>query len=80
MNLDDLRDKCRTCAYLATSEYGHASGRCSICGKPVFYVGGEYPRVRNIDPSCEELTGFKKSFWRPSMILSPYFGEEEVWG
>lgn len=70
---EDLRDKCRTCRFLALSEGNTSSGYCWQCDKPVgFYALDDFPKEH--DPMCQEvISDGGESAWEPLMILRPYF-------
>lgn len=72
--LNELRDKCRTCRFLARHEANISSGYCWQCDNPVRLMSYEtFPN--GSDPTCQEITGCEDSVWEPSSILAPYFAE-----
>lgn len=72
--MDSLKDKCRTCRFLALPEGNASSGYCWQCDRPVSLVDyASFPEKN--DPKCEEVTG-EESVWEPLMILEIYFRKE----
>jgi len=70
---DKLRDKCRTCRFLALPEASMSSGYCWQCDKPVKLMTYEsFPR--GYDPGCRDIHG-EEPVWEPTAILAPYFEE-----
>lgn len=71
--MNRLRNKCRTCRFLALNEGNTAEGYCWQCDKPVYLLG--YGKVH--DPECQEIIADGDySEWMPTDILAPYFWEE----
>lgn len=75
MNVDELRDKCRTCCYLSLNECNWSSGYCWKCDRPVYFnLIADFPKER--DPRCQEIIcDGEESAWAPLRILKPYFDE-----
>ena len=76
---EELRNRCRTCRYLALPEYGASSGYCWQCDKPVkLMTYSSFPR--GYDPKCVEVTGLDDDCiaWEPLSILAPYFNGEVI--
>jgi len=73
MNVDELRDKCRTCRFLSLNEGNWSSGYCWQCDKPVHFNSiFDFPKEH--DPTCQEIIDDgEESVWSPLMILAPYF-------
>ena len=73
MNVNELRDKCRTCRYLSLSEGNWFSGYCWQCDKPVRFSSlQDFPK--DYDPTCQEIINDgDESAWSPMMMLAPYF-------
>lgn len=73
MDVDELRDKCRTCRYLSLNEGNYSSGYCWQTDMPVKFTSyTDFPKPH--DPGCEDVHG-EKSVWKPLAILKPYFDE-----
>lgn len=75
MDVNELRDKCRTCRYLSLNEGNWTSGYCWQCDKPVsFSTYYDFPKAH--DPRCQDvICDGDESAWEPLMILKPYFGK-----
>lgn len=70
---DELRDKCRTCRFLALPEGNISSGYCWQCDMPVKLMTYEsFPK--GYDPRCSDIHG-EESVWEPLAVLAPYFEE-----
>lgn len=69
--MGSLRDRCRTCRFLALPEGNTSSGYCWQCDMPVILRRyGNFPEEE--DPKCDEITG-EESAWEPLDILAFYF-------
>lgn len=72
MNVNELRNKCRTCRYLSLSEGNWFSGYCWQCDKPV-YLSSLRDFPKNYDPTCQIINNDNESAWLPLTMLAPYF-------
>ena len=71
MDVNELRDKCRTCRYLSLNEGNWSSGYCWQTDKPVALKNyADFPKQH--DPGCREVHG-EESVWEPTTLLKPYF-------
>lgn len=75
--IDELRNKCRTCRYLARNEDNASSGYCWQSDSPIhLHDWSHWPNP--LDPICAEVCD-GDSAWEPLRILEPYFcGAKEV--
>lgn len=70
--IDELRNKCRTCRYLARNEDNASSGYCWQSDKPIDLLSyASWPN--QLDPICADVCD-GESAWEPLRILEPYFG------
>lgn len=72
--IDELRNKCRTCRYLARNEGNVTSAYCWQTDSPIClfdYAG--WPDAPSSDPICAAVCD-GESAWEPLSIMEPYFG------
>ena len=75
MNVDNLRDKCRTCRYLSLNEGNTTSGYCWQTDMLVLFTSYmDFPNP--YDPGCKDIHG-EKSVWEPTALLKSYFDADE---
>lgn len=74
--INELRDKCRTCRFLALNEGNTSSGYCWQSDKPVALRSyATFPDA--LDWRCQEvIRDGGESAWEPLAILAPYFEEK----
>lgn len=70
-SIDDLRNKCRTCHFLALNDGNTTTGYCwqsDSCVRLRYYGLSELQ-----DPTCHDIMPEEKPAWEPLDILKPYF-------
>ena len=73
--IDELRNKCRTCRYLARNDGNISSGYCWQSDRLIRLIDWSHWR-HPLDPICAEVCD-GESAWEPLHILGPYFGGAE---
>lgn len=74
--VDDLRNKCRTCRYLATNESNSLSGYCWQSDSTVQLVDFR-PFLDTLDPGCADILEGGEPAWMPLTVLEHYFREDD---
>ena len=70
--IDELRNKCRTCRYLARNEGNVTSAYCWQTDSPIYLYDLE-GCSDTPDPICAAVYD-GESGWEPLRIMEPYFG------
>lgn len=69
---EELRNKCRTCRFLALNEGNTGSGYCWQCDRPVRLMNyTTFPG--KLDPGCADIGDEEEPVWEPTAMLAPYF-------